>query len=114
MAINSHSRFRAPLTLSLICLVSACVADGPGKGLPAETASTPRTATYRCDDGSIVSIENRGTSVVISDAVEGGIELPASPAMSRSRYGGGGYALVLEDGEALWMKAGQEPETCLR
>lgn len=42
------------------------------------------------------------------------IGLPASPAESRARYGSGAYALVLEENEALWMRAGKEPDTCMR
>jgi hypothetical protein len=42
------------------------------------------------------------------------VELAASPPGQQSRYGVNGYALVLEDREALWMKAGKTPLTCVR
>jgi hypothetical protein len=42
------------------------------------------------------------------------LELPASPATQRSRYGEQPYALVLEGREALFMKNGQPPLTCTR
>lgn len=40
--------------------------------------------------------------------------LPASPPTQNSRFGEGGLALVVEGGEALWMKAGSPPVTCRR
>ncbi|APH70060.1 hypothetical protein [Aquibium oceanicum] len=102
------------LVLPVILSLSACVDGGPGRPSVSPAAYTPTVKRYHCENGSDVVIENRGTSVVVTDETGQPVELPASPTGSRARYGSGAYALVLEDGEALWMKAGEEPGTCLR
>jgi hypothetical protein len=84
------------------------------EGSSDETTSQLGTATYSCADGGMITIENLGASVRILGAGEEAIELPASPASQRSRYGEQPYALVLEGREALFMKSGEEPLTCIR
>ncbi len=77
-------------------------------------SSQPLHAAYHCSDGTDLTIENRGTSVIVDHGGEDRIELPASPAESRNRYGAELYALVLDGKEALWMKAGETPASCQR
>lgn len=79
-----------------------------------ESSSQPAVATYNCADGGMMTIENLGSSVRILNGADEPIELPASPASQRSRYGEQPYALVLEGREALFMKSGNEPLTCTR
>ena len=78
------------------------------------TSSQPRTATYNCADGGMITIENLGSSVRITGADEEPIDLPASPAAQTTRYGEQPYAIVLEGHDALFMKSGQEPLSCTR
>jgi hypothetical protein len=104
---------------SVMLAIAGCT-TGPAKqgampeGASDETTSQPSTATYSCADGGIITIENLGESVRILGAGDEAIELPASPATQRSRYGEQPYALVLEGNEALFMKSGEEPLTCIR
>ena len=79
-----------------------------------QIASQPATATYSCADGGLMTIQNLGTSVRVQGLGDDVLELPASPATQRSRYGEQPYALVLEGREALFMKNGQPPLTCTR
>ncbi len=102
------------LALSLLLLPSACVGGGPATLTAVETVAAPTTHVYRCEDGRAMTVENRGTAVIVTEDGAEPIELPASPADSRARYGSPVHALVIEDGEALWMSAGRPPETCLR
>ena len=78
------------------------------------TSSQPRTATYNCADGGMITIENLGASVRVTGADEEPIELPAAPAAQTTRYGEQPYALVLDGRDALFMKSGQEPLACTR
>ncbi len=55
-----------------------------------------------------------GASVRILGADGVPVELPASPASQRNRYGQAGDAIVLEGREALIMRRGREPLTCMR
>src|SRR5262245_13098611 len=79
-----------------------------------QIASQPATATYSCADGGLMTVQNLGTSVRVQGLGDDVLELPASPATQRSRYGEQPYALVLEGHEALFMKNGQPPLTCTR
>ncbi len=107
----------APLA-GLALLLAACVADGQqpqGRQTIAETAAAqPRQATYDCGAAGRITVENMRTAVRLVEAEGDSYDLPASPPTQTSRYGEGGLALVVEDREALWMKAGKEPMTCRR
>ena len=96
------------------CTTAQQKATAPAAAASAETTSQPRTATYSCADGGMITIENLGASVRILGAGDDVIELPASPASQSSRYGEQPYALVLEGNDALFMKSGEEPLTCTR
>jgi hypothetical protein len=117
--ISGRRPFVFGVVTSMMLAIAGCT-TGPGKqGVAAEaasdeTTSQPSTATYSCADGGMITIENLGGSVRILGAGDEAIELPASPASQRSRYGEQPYALVLEGNEALFMKNGEEPLTCIR
>lgn len=107
---------RVVLLCGFAFLLAACVADGQQSGGAEEVVATkqPRHATYNCGEDGAISVENRSSSVRLVEAEGDSYELPASPPTQTSRYGEGGLALVVEGREALWMKAGSEPLTCVR
>ncbi|RUM98428.1 hypothetical protein EET67_07275 [Pseudaminobacter arsenicus] len=99
--------------LLAVVLLASCVSQGDG-GEVATAAVQPAQATYRCESGVSLTIENFGASVRLTDPEGEQVELPAAPASQRSRYGQTPYALVLEGEEALYMKNGKTPLTCRR
>ncbi|MGB3390639.1 MAG: hypothetical protein WBA88_21965 [Pseudaminobacter sp.] len=107
-------RLMAGMVLSVAALgLAGCVSQGDGGG-DAGSAAQPVRATYRCDSGASLTVENFGASVRLTDPDGEQIQLPAAPASQRSRYGQTPYALVLEGEEALYMKNGKTPLTCRR
>lgn len=121
MNANPPSRprvLRVSTVLALGALLAACVADDQQSQARQELAETvmiqPRTATYDCGEAGQITVENGRTAVRLVETQGDSYELPASPPTQTSRYGEGGYALVLEGREALWMKARHEPMTCRR
>jgi hypothetical protein len=115
-------RFGSCVVVSLLLAATAACTTGPAKkatdpvpaGSVETTSSQPRTATYNCADGGMITIENLGASVRVTGADEEPIELPAAPASQTTRYGEQPYALVLDGRDALFMKSGQEPLACTR
>lgn len=109
---------RAMLLSSLAILATACVGDPQAQTGHGETSQTiaaiPRQATYDCGEGHRIVIERAGNAVRLTDVDGESYDLPASPPSQASRFGEGGLALVVESGEALWMKAGKQPATCRR
>lgn len=106
---------RLPGSLALVSVVvtlASCVSHGAGSG--DTSAVQPAQATYRCESGVSLTIENLGASVRLTDPDGEQVELPAAPASQRSRYGQTPYALVLEGEEALYMKNGKTPLACRR
>lgn len=100
--------------------LAGCMADDPGlrtgqvAGMGPAAPSRGRAA-YDCGEDGIITLETGHAAVRLIEQGDGGsYELPASPPAQASRYGSDGMALVIEDGEALWMKAGSEPITCRR
>jgi len=89
--------------------VSRIAASQPGKLLP-----RPGSAVYRCSGGGSMMIDNRRSVVLLRDPDGETLELPASPAGQMTRYGKKPYALVLEGGEALFVKPRKPPFTCKR
>jgi hypothetical protein len=114
---------RVALVLSPLFSLAACVSQ-PGKPAAAgkapvqaatvSTTSQPRTATYGCADGGMVTIENLGSSIRILGPDGVMEELPAAPPNQRSRYGAEHDAIVLDGKDALVMKGGQTPLNCTR
>jgi hypothetical protein len=74
----------------------------------------PRMASYTCAGGALVTVENLGSSVRVVGPEGESLDLPASPATQRNRYGQASDAIVLEGREALFMRRGHEPLTCMR
>jgi len=115
-----RSALRAgPAAGLVLLLLTACVADDHGQARPADASTAvaevqPRRATYDCGADGAILVENMRSSVRLVEAEGDSYDLPASPPTQASRYGEGGYALVVEGREALWMKAGHEPMTCNR
>lgn len=93
-------------------VAASCTSDGD-IGVAAGQAQ-PASASYRCEDGASLRIQNRRTSVTVTLGDAAAIDLPASPPGSRSRYGEPPYALVLDDREALFFQTGHSPLACRR
>jgi hypothetical protein len=93
--------------------LAGCVSQADGSAGAASVAQ-PAHATYRCDSGQSLVVENSGASVRLTDPDGEQVDLPAAPATQRSRYGRMPYALVLDGVEALYMKNGRTPLACRR
>lgn len=109
---------RAALRVGLIAslaVLTACVGDQQSGGRDPELAANPVAfATFDCGaDGTIV-LETGRSAVTLTETDGSSYNLPASPPAQTHRFGGDGTALVIEDGEALWMKSGKQPMTCRR
>ena len=110
---------RAGPAFGLALLLSACVADDQQTQARQDMGQTammaqPRHATYDCGEDGTIMVENMRSSVRLVEPEGDSYDLPASPPTQTSRYGEGHVALVVEDREALWMKAGREPMSCRR
>ncbi|MER8577202.1 hypothetical protein NKJ36_15575 [Mesorhizobium sp. M0142] len=115
--------FRIALAVSSLLAAAACAPQTSGPKLentavaPAvgeSSAPQPRKATYKCADGSMMAIENLGTSVRVLGPDGSSSELPASPANQTSRYGEAHDAIVIDGRDALVMKGGASPLACKR
>ena len=97
-------------------LAAGCVGDQQQTQVRAEAAEMvsvmPRNASYDCGDSGSIVVEAATDAVRLTEADGSSYDLPASPPSQASRFGTDGLALVVEEGEALWMKAGKEPVTC--
>jgi hypothetical protein len=103
-----------PLLAALLLLPACMPPDPPGGTIAASSTAPPRYATYRCDGDGEITLENFRTSVHVVDTRGIDVELPAAPPDQSTRYGQPGYALVLENGTALWMVTGKRPINCKR
>ena len=102
----------AVLVLAAGCVSESAQQPGPEMAL-AEVQ--PRQARYDCGEDGAISVENNRTYVRLVEEDDGEFyDLPASPPAQTSRFGEGGYALVVEGREALWMKGNATPLTCNR
>lgn len=120
MTAKRFRRGRLPSAFFLLgsaLLIASCQSSAKQAAASDETdvsETQPRSASYSCADGGLVTIENLGTSVRVLGPDGESTELPASPSNQRSRYGLASDAIVIEGREALFMKGGQEPLTCTR
>jgi hypothetical protein len=103
--------------IGLSILTAACVG--------AETSSNPNTdgisggpqprmATYSCGDDGSITVESLGSAVRVLGTDGTAVDLPAAPASQTARFGGANQAIVLEDGEALYMVSGKPTLSCKR
>jgi hypothetical protein len=114
VAEKRHAFPLAFLALAIPLLLSACVPPDPPAPKAAVPAPVPRYASYRCDGGGEITLEDFRTSVHVVDAGGTDVELPAAPPDQTTRYGQPGYALILEKDTALWMVGGKRPVNCKR
>lgn len=114
---------QAALALLAVACVAGCESQGnppslavaaAPPGLTDMSAPQPRSATYNCEDGASMTIENLGSSVRVMGADGSSEELPASPANQNSRYGEAHDAVVLDGKDALVMKGNATPLACTR
>jgi hypothetical protein len=106
---------RAGLAAALL-LLAGCVSETeqPQPELAVADAQ-PQQARYDCGEDGAISVENNRSYVRLVEEDDGEFfDLPASPPTQTSRFGEGGYALVVEGREALWMKGNDTPLTCRR
>jgi hypothetical protein len=106
--------FRGTLALSPLLIAAACVPQTRAPTANDATAPQPRTATYNCADGGMMTIENLGTSLHVLGPDGASEDLPASPANQTSRFGKEHDAIVIDGRDALVMKGGASPLTCTR
>lgn len=76
--------------------------------------STSVDLSFDCEDGERLSLVGDGVTLMATDTEDASVRLEAAPPGQTSRYGADGHALVINNGEALWMKAGAAPMTCRR
>lgn len=120
MSANHHPGVLAICLAPITCITLAltgCVADGgqsPAGPQLASGASQTRPVTYNCGEEGALTVMPMSSAVHLVDTQGASYDLPASPPTQTSRFGEGSVALVVEESEALWMKAGQEPVTCRR
>lgn len=118
------------------CLLSACATDGidapsaslmPGSAGAVETATGDPDvavyddnatyeghATYKCDNGESLQIDNTVSAVSVGFPDGSTMQLPASPADSHTRYVQEQYAMVFDGEEALFFRPKAQPLTCKR
>ena len=115
METNRNRRaFRSRVLALLAVLPAVSCVDGGGISVEALQPEQPRLATYDCgEDGKLV-IKNNGPFVQVTDAGGAMLYLAASPPGQEDRYSAEHYALVVGDGEALFMKSGVPPLACRR
>lgn len=103
--------------IGLSILTAACVgAETPGTSTKGEAAGAaqPRMATYSCGDDGSITVESLGSAVRVLGTDGAAVDLPAAPPSQNARFGGSNRAIVLEDGEALYMVSGKPTLSCKR
>jgi hypothetical protein len=95
-------------------VASGCVGNGATSEPAARAEPRMGELRYDCGDGESLHLAGDGVTLVATDSQETRVRLHASPPGQDARYGAEGHALVLDGGEALWMKAGEAPMTCRR
>lgn len=119
---SGHCALRLVFVAGIALVLSACVADDNQRLLQGDMramqlSATPgqgRHAIYKCGNDGAITVQMMANGVHLVDIEGVNYDLPASPPTQGNRFGEGNVALVVEGGEALWMKAGREPVTCQR
>jgi hypothetical protein len=106
------------LLLGLGVLNAACMAQDPASnpttgGIP-DTLAQPALATYSCGEDGSITVQSLGSAVRVLGTDGVAVDLPAAPPTQTARFGGTSQAIVLEDGEALYMVAGKPTLSCQR
>ena len=108
----------APVASPASATAAAAPAAPPAKIVTDLTAprSAVGTATYRCGNGGMITIQNLGTALRVVRPDGTTEEFAASPANQSSRYqeAASHDAIVIDGREALVMKRGSTPQTCKR
>lgn len=95
-------------------VLSACASNDQVATAVDPGPAQPRTATYACADGGLLTIEFLGSAIRLIAADGTAEEYPASPAGQESRFGDGPNAVVIDGGEALVMHGNETPLACTR
>ena len=94
------------------CLPFAgCLGGQDQRATPA--SAQPSILTYWCGDGGPLRLERLAGSVRLSD-LDGGIELPASPAGQSARFARNPYTVILDGPHATLARDGSPPIACTR
>ncbi|MCB1418874.1 MAG: hypothetical protein KDJ74_07675 [Notoacmeibacter sp.] len=110
------NRIIAAACLAVLPGLAGCLADGPAgfDRSASPGAAQPRTASWRCDGGTTMQVENLGSQIKVRSPRGLDLTLPASPPGQYTRYGEPPYALVFDGREALWFVTGKAPLNCRR
>ena len=109
-------RIRCTLPALAVGLLLAACQSEQGSAPDVQTAieAQPRMATYQCDDAEPVKVENKRSSVVLTNDDGQTVELPVVPESGGARYALDSTAVVLEGRDMLLMSGRQEPVNCRR
>jgi len=77
-----------------------------------DNASSAGRFAWTCDNGDIVKVDNTVTSITVGMPDGSVMQMPATPADSRTRYVVQQYALVFDGDEALFFRPKAAPLTC--
>ncbi len=104
------------LLAALACalLLAGCVSGPSDLDGTLSAGPQPRKASWRCDEGATLTVENLGSQIKVVTPEGTEVVLPASPPGQNARYGEGMLALVFDGREALWFVTGKTPLTCKR
>ena len=100
--------------IGLSILAAACVGAETSSNPTTGGTAQPRMATYSCGEDGSLTVESLGSAVRVLGTDGSAVDLPASPPSQTARFGGANRAIVLEDGEALYMVSGKPTLSCKR
>lgn len=100
--------------LTAACVASETVNNPTTGGTPEGSAAQPHVATYSCGEDGSITVESLGSAVRVLGTDGSAVDLPAAPPTQTARFGGSNRAIVLEEGEALYMVSGKPTLSCKR
>jgi membrane-bound inhibitor of C-type lysozyme len=77
-----------------------------------DNALSEGKASWRCDNGETYLVDNTVSQIVVSAPDGQTMQMPATPADSRTRYVLQQYAFVVDGEEALFFRPKASPLTC--
>jgi hypothetical protein len=86
--------------------------DGDAAVAYDDNALSAGKASWRCDNGETYLVDNTVTQITISAPDGQTMEMPATPADSRTRYVLQQFAFVVDGEEALFFRPKATPLTC--